>query len=110
MEQPEEIDINQDEKEIEAVDLETKQRKNTNTRPRRANTGKGVEHCEMKFGGGKYDTQFATSTGQKKTYFMHDIHKISVDVKLTQMTAKKGIKNHGGRAVEAIHNKNKQLE
>ena len=63
MEQPEEIEINQDEREIEAGDLETKERENTNTRPRRDNAGKGVERLEIKFGGKTYDTQFSASTG-----------------------------------------------
>ena len=66
MEQPEEIETNKYEREIEAGYLETKEHKNTNTRPIRANSGKGVEILEMKFGGKKYDTQFTTSTGEKK--------------------------------------------
>ena len=41
MEQPEEIEKYQDEREIEALDLETKERENRNTRPRRANVGRG---------------------------------------------------------------------
>ena len=43
MEKPEWIETNQDEREIEAGDLETKDRENKNTRPRRYNAGKGVE-------------------------------------------------------------------
>ena len=66
MEQPEEIEINQDEREIEAGDLETKERENTNTRPRRDNSGKGVERLEIKFGGKTYDTQLSASTGENK--------------------------------------------
>ena len=42
MEQPEEIETNQDEREIEAGDMENKERANTNTSPRRANSGKGA--------------------------------------------------------------------
>ena len=91
MEKPEEIEKYQYEREIEAVDLDTKESENTNTRPRKANVGKGVDSLEMKFGGGKYDTQFTTSTREKKKYFMHDMHKIAVDVTFTQMTVKKGI-------------------
>ena len=45
--------------------METKEHEDTKTRPRRLNTGKGVERLEMKFGGKKYDTQF-TSTGKNK--------------------------------------------
>ena len=51
----------------------------------------------MNFRGGKYDTQFSTSTGERKKYFMHDMHKLVVDVTFTQMTAKKGINKHGER-------------
>ena len=61
MEQPKEIERNQDEIEIEEGDLETKECENTNTRPRRSNTRKGVERLEMDFGGKTYDTQFTTS-------------------------------------------------
>ena len=57
---------NQYEREIEARDLETKDRENTNTSPRRANARNGVERLGMKFGGKEYDTQFTTSTGEKK--------------------------------------------
>ena len=80
VEQPKEIGSNQDEIEIEAIDLETKERENTNTSPRRANAGKGFDRLEMKFGGKTCDTQFTTSTGEKKKYFMLDMHKPSVDV------------------------------
>ena len=38
---------------MESGDLETKEHENTNTRPRRANIGKGVDRLEMKFGGKK---------------------------------------------------------
>ena len=48
----------------------------------------------MKFGGNKYDTQL-TSTRKRNKYFMHDMHKLAVDVKFTHMKAKNGIKNHG---------------
>ena len=65
MGKPEQIETNQDEREIEAGDTETNLNSNTKTSPRRANAGKGVECLEMKFGGGKYDTPFATSTGKK---------------------------------------------
>ena len=64
----------------------------------------------MKFGGGKYDTQFATSTREKKKYFIHDMHKLAVDVTLTEMTAKKDIKKHGEIAVAAIYKEYTQLE
>ena len=57
----------------------------------------------MKVGGETYDTQFTTSTGEKKKYFMHDMHKLAVDVKSTQITAKKGIKKHGERAVASMY-------
>ena len=45
--------------------METKARENTNKKPRREHSRKGVEHLDMKFVGKKYDTQF-TSTGNKK--------------------------------------------
>ena len=65
MEHPEETETNQDEREIEAGDMETKERENTNTSPRRANAGKGFDRLEIKFGEETYDTKFTTSTGEK---------------------------------------------
>ena len=73
--------------------METKERENTKTRRRRANTGKRSESLEMKFGGKTYDTQFTTSTREKKQYFLHDMQKLAVDVTFTQMMANKEIKN-----------------
>ena len=95
MEQPEEIETNQDAIKIEAGDMVNKEHENTNTIPNRANSGKGVDCLEMKFGGKIYDTKFTTRTGEKKKYFMHDMQKLAVDVKFTQMTIKKGKKNNG---------------
>ena len=52
--------------------METKERKNTNTRSRSYNARNFVERLDMKFGGKKYDTQF-TSIGKKKNIlFMKD--------------------------------------
>ena len=82
--------------------METKERKNTNTRQRRTNPGKGVDSLKMKFWGKKYDTQF-TSTGKKTKYFMHDMQKITVDVPFTDMTAKKDINKYGDRAVATMY-------
>ena len=89
--------------------METKGRENTITRPRRANTGKVIDSLDIKFGGKKYDTQF-TSTGKKRKHFMHDMHKVSVDVTFTQMTANKGINKHVERAVADIYKEYTQLE
>ena len=41
--------------------------------------------------------------GKGKKYFMRDMQKLAVDVTFTQMTAKKGIKKHGKRAVEDMY-------
>ena len=57
---------------------------------------------KIKFSGETYDTQFITSTGEKKNVFMHDMHKLAVDVTFTQITSKKGIKKHGERSVAAM--------
>ena len=50
--------MDQDEIQSESIYLETKARENINKKPRREDSGKGVEHLDMKFGGKKYDTQF----------------------------------------------------
>ena len=49
----------------------------------------------MKFEGKTYDTQFTTSTGEKKQYFIYNMHKLAADVTFTLMTAKKDIKKYG---------------
>ena len=71
---------------------------------------KCVERLEMKFGGKTYDTKFTTRTGEKKKYFMHDMHKLAVDVTFTQMTTKKGIQKYGEISVSAMYKEYKQLE
>ena len=83
--------------------METKECENTYTRRRRDNAGKAIEHLEMNFAGKTYYTQFATSTDDKKIYFMHDMHKLTVDVTFTLMIYKNGITKHGERAVEAMY-------
>ena len=83
--------------------MKTKERENTNTRPRRDNTKKGIERLDMKFGGKTYDTQLTTSTGDGEKYFMHDIHKLAVDVTFKHMTTKKGIRKYGYRTVAAMY-------
>ena len=110
MEKPKEIETNQDEIEIEAGDLETKDRESKNTRPIMANAGKGFERLEINFGGKTYDTQFTISTGEKNKYFMHDMHKPAVDVVFAQMTAKKCIKKHGEREVAARYKEYTKME
>ena len=56
----------------------------------------------MNFRGNKYDTQF-TITGNKRKYYMHDMHKIAVGVRFTQMTSKNGIKKHKYIALPAMY-------
>ena len=64
----------------------------------------------MKFGGKTYDNQFTTSTEENKKDFMHDMHKLAVDMTFTQTTAKKSIKKHGEREAEAMYKEYAQLE
>ena len=80
-----------------------------NTRTRRENAGKGAERLAIEFGGKTYDTQFTTSTGEKN-FFIHDMHKLAMDVTLTQMTSKKGIIKHEERKVAATYKEYTQLE
>ena len=89
--------------------METKEREKPNTRPRRANSGKSVERLEVKFGGKKYDIQF-TRTGKKKINFMHDMHKLAVDVTFIQMISKKVTKKHRKRALATMYKEYTQLE
>ena len=63
----------------------------------------------MKFGGNKYDTQL-TSTGKRNKYFMHDMHKLAVDVTFIQMISKKVTKKHRKRALATMYKEYTQLE
>ena len=46
----------------------------------------------------------------KTKKIMHDMHKLAVDMTFAQMTAKEGIKKHGGRAVASMYKEYTQLE
>ena len=59
--------------------MENKEREKMNTMSRRENSEKGVERLAMNFWGNKYNTQF-TRTGKKKKQFMHDMHRLSLDL------------------------------
>ena len=89
--------------------METKERKNTNTRSKMVTSGKGVENLEMNFWGKKYDTQF-TSTGKKIKCFLRAMLKLAVHVTFIHITSKKGIQKHGERAVSTIYNEYTQLK
>ena len=41
---------------------------------------------------------------------MHDMHKLALDMTFTQMKSKKGIKNHGYRAVAIMYKEYTPLE
>jgi hypothetical protein len=96
----------------------------TNTRPRRANAGAGVERLEMSFGGKEYASinnhQFLmTDTDPNsvdvKPMGQNSYHRIAVDAcfaqvaRYSQMSAKAGIKEFGERAVAAMFKEFKQL-
>ena len=51
--------------------METKERKNTNTIPKRANSGKGVECLKMRLLGKLYDTKFTISN---REFFLNVRH------------------------------------
>ena len=82
--------------------METNERENTSKSPRISNAGKSVECIKMKFGGKKYDIQFS-STGKKKRYFIHDMHKLAMDVIFTKVIDKKGINKNGERLIAAMY-------
>ena len=47
---------------------------------------------------------------EKRSIFMHYMHKLAVDMTFTQMTAKKSIKKHGERSVLAMYKEYKKIE
>ena len=58
--------VDRDEDTAESSNIETKERENARTRPRRENSGKSVERFEMKFGGKKCGTQFINVEEKEK--------------------------------------------
>ena len=54
--------------------METKERENTNTRPRSANAGKRVERLKMNFGVKTYDNQFTFIIQQKVICICEGLH------------------------------------
>ena len=63
----------------------------------------------MKFSGNKYGNQFITTEEEEKE-FMHDMHKIALDAKFTQMSTKKLIQRHRERAIEDMYEENTQTD
>ena len=64
----------------------------------------------MKLGGKTYETQFTTSTRDKKKYFVHEMHKPAVNVTFKHMAVKKEIKKHGEIEVEYMYKEYTKLE
>ena len=52
---------------------------------------------------GRNMTSNSIALGGIKKYFLHDIHKLALDVTFTPIRANKGINKHGWRAVAAMY-------
>ena len=81
----------------------------TNSRPRRTNAGAGVERLQMDFHGKGYQAKreynLATNSSETKGEVGDSTDrymKLACDVIFTQMTAKKGFKQYGAKAVAAM--------
>ena len=83
----------------------------SNDRPRRTNAGAGVERLQMDFSGKGYQAKreynFATNStsteAKGEACISTDSYmKLACDVIFTQMTAKKGFKQYGAKAVAAM--------
>jgi hypothetical protein len=79
-------------------------------RPRRQNAGAGVSRLQPVFGGKSYDTQFASVDQRNEVTSADDCYNITVNVVFTQMSATKGIKIYGERALTAMFTEYEQLE
>ena len=53
--------------------------------------------------GGENMTPNSPPALRRRKFFMYDMQKLAMDVEFTYMTAKKGIKNDGERAVVAVY-------
>lgn len=88
---------------------------NYNTRPRRTNAGTGVDRLQMSFDGKAYthekERQFLiVDEDYNKDKDMNTYYSIACDVMFTQMSAKKGIKMFGERAIAALLKEYNQMD
>ena len=83
-------------------------------RPRRAAAGAGIDRLEMNFGGKSYYTvkhrQMLMQKMRNYTTTEEEYHQAAVDVMFTQMSAKKGMKLFGERAVAAMFKEFAQMD
>ena len=106
----------------ERKEAETKDRSKVRSeRPRRANAGAGIVTFEPFMSGKSHDKQFTStddnkqftsttdSNEPKRTTKIDDCYRLAVNVAFTQMSASKGIKTYGERAVAAMFKEYRQL-
>ena len=103
------VQTNEDPEEVVVADVNDGPAENS--RPRRANAGAGVERLQMDFQGKGYGakrefnfTTNGTNTGAKGEVInsADSYMKLACDVVFTQMTAKRGFKEYGAKAVAAM--------
>jgi hypothetical protein len=86
----------------------------TTSRPRRAAAGAGIDRLEMNFGGKSYYTvkhrQMLMTKIRNYTTKAEGFHRAAVDVMFTQMSAKRGMKLFGERAVAAMFKEFAQMD
>jgi len=95
---------------------------NYNNRPRRTNAGMGVDRLQMSFDGKAYthekerqflivDEDYNKDEGMNTYYSdMNTYYSMACDVMFTQMSAKKGIKMFGERAIAALLKEYNQMD
>jgi hypothetical protein len=78
-------------------------------RPRRSTQARQRRQYAPRFERKSYEAQFLSVTKRKQKQWFEECHRIAVNVMFTQMSAAKGIKLFGKRAVAAIFKEYNQL-
>ena len=81
-----------------------------NVRPRRENSGAGVDRLEMSFKGAGYGTKRSKCFLTERTNDYSDLRDRVMGIVFTQMSANQGIKKHGDKAVAAVFKELQQLD
>jgi len=94
---------------VESNNVEQNPEPRSDGRPRRSSKATTRQTYAPKFEGKSYRAQFLSISNRKEKQWPSECYKIAVDVMFTQMSAGKGIKQFGERAVAAMFKEYNQL-
>jgi len=94
---------------VERNNVEQNPETRSDGRLRRSSKATTRQSYDPKFGGKSYRAQFLGTSNRKEKQWSSECYKIAVDVMFTQMSAGKGIKQFGKRAIAAMFKEYNQL-